>query len=69
MSYPQGVDMAAAIAAGFVLDRRDAVPAVIGVPVSCGAAGLHDIPGGTAPVSDQVNGATPPLATVNVNPG
>ncbi|HEX3862946.1 MAG TPA: thiamine pyrophosphate-dependent enzyme [Stellaceae bacterium] len=29
-SYPQGVDMAAAIAAGFVLDRRDAVPALIG---------------------------------------
>ncbi len=30
MDYPQGVDMAAAIAAGFVLDRRDAVPALIG---------------------------------------
>src|SRR3954451_5513147 len=30
MSYPQGVDMAAAIAAGFVMDRRDAVPALIG---------------------------------------
>src|SRR5882724_5900872 len=30
MSYPQGVDMAAAVAAGFVLDRRDAVPALIG---------------------------------------
>src|SRR5216683_2321553 len=30
MSYPQGVDMAAAIAAAFVLDRRDAVPALIG---------------------------------------
>ena len=30
MSYPQGVDMAAAIAAGFVLDRREAVPALIG---------------------------------------
>src|SRR5436853_7875715 len=28
--YPPGVDMAAAIAAGFVLDRRDAVPALIG---------------------------------------
>src|SRR5947208_12053756 len=28
--YPQGVDMAAAIAAGFVLDRRDAVPQLIG---------------------------------------
>jgi len=28
--YPAGVDMAAAIAAGFVLDRRDAVPALIG---------------------------------------
>src|SRR5882672_9499578 len=28
--YPQGVDMAAAIAAGFILDRRDAVPALIG---------------------------------------
>src|SRR5438094_4625691 len=28
--YPQGVDMAAAIAAGFVLDRRDAVPKLIG---------------------------------------
>ena len=30
MSYPQGVDMAAAIAAGFVMDRREAVPALIG---------------------------------------
>jgi thiamine pyrophosphate-dependent acetolactate synthase large subunit-like protein len=30
MSYPQGVDMAAAVAGGFVMDRRDAVPAVIG---------------------------------------
>src|SRR5262252_5968002 len=30
MSYPQGVDMAAAIAAGFVLDRREAVPALVG---------------------------------------
>jgi hypothetical protein len=30
MSYPQGVNMPAAIAAGFVLDRRDAVPALIG---------------------------------------
>jgi phosphonopyruvate decarboxylase len=29
-NYPQGVDMAAAIAAGFILDRRDAVPALIG---------------------------------------
>ena len=29
-TYPQGVDMAAAIAAGFILDRRDAVPALIG---------------------------------------
>ena len=29
-TYPEGVDMAAAIAAGFVLDRRDAVPALIG---------------------------------------
>src|SRR6266852_9377466 len=29
-NYPEGVDMAAAIAAGFVLDRRDAVPAIIG---------------------------------------
>ena len=28
--YPEGVDMAAAIAAGFVLDRREAVPALIG---------------------------------------
>jgi phosphonopyruvate decarboxylase len=28
--YPQGVDMAAAIAAGFVLDRRAAVPKLIG---------------------------------------
>src|ERR1700719_3898326 len=32
MSYPQGVDVAAAIAAGFVLDRCEAVPAVIGNP-------------------------------------
>lgn len=30
MTYPQGVDMAAAIAAGFVLDRREAVPKLIG---------------------------------------
>ena len=29
-NYPQGVDMAAAIAAGFVLDRREAVPQLIG---------------------------------------
>src|SRR5438874_3091344 len=29
-AYPAGVDMAAAIAAGFILDRRDAVPALIG---------------------------------------
>src|SRR5256714_6497557 len=28
--YPQGVDMAAAIAAGFILDRRDALPKRIG---------------------------------------
>src|SRR6266536_5308696 len=28
--YPQGVDMAAAIAAGFILDRREAVPRLIG---------------------------------------
>ena len=28
--YPRGVDMAAAIAAGFVLDRREAVPKLIG---------------------------------------
>src|SRR5271155_3971395 len=28
--YPQGVDMAAAIAAGFVLDRIEAVPKLIG---------------------------------------
>src|SRR5213595_866768 len=28
--YPQGVDMAAAIAAGFILDRRKAVPKMIG---------------------------------------
>src|SRR6202140_3765242 len=28
--YPQGVDMTAAIAAGFVLDRREAVPRLIG---------------------------------------
>src|SRR3984957_3199592 len=30
MRYPQGVDIAAAIAAGFVLDRCEAVPALIG---------------------------------------
>ena len=28
--YPPGIDMAAAIAAGFVLDRRDAVPKLVG---------------------------------------
>jgi phosphonopyruvate decarboxylase len=32
MRYPQGVDVAAAISAGFVLDRCEAVPAVIGNP-------------------------------------
>src|SRR6202034_2281059 len=32
MRYPQGVDVAAAIAAGFVLDRCEAVPALIGDP-------------------------------------
>src|SRR4051812_27226577 len=30
MDYPRGVDMAGAVAAGFVMDRRDAVPALIG---------------------------------------
>lgn len=30
MRYPQGVDVAAAIAAGFVLDRCEAVPAIVG---------------------------------------
>ena len=30
MRYPQGVDVAAAIAVGFVLDRCEAVPAIIG---------------------------------------
>src|SRR5438874_8629057 len=29
-AYPAGVDMAAAIAAGFILDRREAVPKLIG---------------------------------------
>src|SRR5215469_14229847 len=32
MRYPQGVDVAAAVAAGFVLDRCEAVPALIGKP-------------------------------------
>ena len=32
MRYPQGVDVAAAVAAGFVLDRCEAVPALIGEP-------------------------------------
>jgi thiamine pyrophosphate-dependent acetolactate synthase large subunit-like protein len=32
MRYPQGVDIAAATAAGFVLDRCEAVPALIGNP-------------------------------------
>jgi thiamine pyrophosphate-dependent acetolactate synthase large subunit-like protein len=32
MRYPQGVDVAAAMAAGFVLDRCAAVPALIGDP-------------------------------------
>src|SRR5579863_2872915 len=32
MRYPQGVDVAAATAAGFVLDRCEAVPAIIGNP-------------------------------------
>jgi thiamine pyrophosphate-dependent acetolactate synthase large subunit-like protein len=30
MRYPQGVDVAAAVASGFVLDRCEAVPALIG---------------------------------------
>jgi thiamine pyrophosphate-dependent acetolactate synthase large subunit-like protein len=30
MRYPQGVDVAAAVAAGFVLDRCEAVPAIVG---------------------------------------
>lgn len=30
MRYPQGIDVAAAVAAGFVLDRCEAVPALIG---------------------------------------
>ena len=41
------------------------VPATTGLPVNC-PLGLSDIPGGRAPDSDQVNGGTPPLATVNV---
>ena len=32
MRYPAGVDVAAAVAAGFVLDRCEAVPALIGDP-------------------------------------
>jgi len=32
MRYPQGVDVAAAVAAGFVLDRCEAVPALVGNP-------------------------------------
>jgi phosphonopyruvate decarboxylase len=32
MRYPQGVDVAAAVAAGFVLDRCEAVPAILGKP-------------------------------------
>lgn len=32
MRYPQGVDVAAAVAAGFVLDRCEAVPALVGDP-------------------------------------
>jgi phosphonopyruvate decarboxylase len=32
MRYPAGVDVAAAMAAGFVLDRCEAVPALIGKP-------------------------------------
>jgi thiamine pyrophosphate-dependent acetolactate synthase large subunit-like protein len=32
MQYPQGVDIAAATAAGFILDRCEAVPALIGKP-------------------------------------
>ena len=41
------------------------VPAVTGVPVSSPAE-LSTSPGGNAPVSDQVNGGAPPLATVNL---
>ena len=41
------------------------VPAVTGVPDSCPVV-LNDRPGGNAPVSDQVKGGAPPLATVNV---
>src|SRR5580704_16213473 len=32
MRYPQGVDVAAAMAAGFILDRCEAVPAIVGNP-------------------------------------
>ena len=32
MRYPPGVDVAAAVAAGFVLDRCEAVPALVGRP-------------------------------------
>jgi hypothetical protein len=41
------------------------VPAFEGVPESCPVV-LKDKPGGKAPLSDQVKGALPPLATVNV---
>src|SRR3984893_13124574 len=32
MRFPQGVDVAAATAAGFILDRCEAVPAIVGTP-------------------------------------
>jgi hypothetical protein len=41
------------------------VPALAGVPDSCPVV-LNDRPGGSTPVSDQLKGAVPPLATVNV---
>jgi hypothetical protein len=46
MRYPQGVDVAAAMAAGFVLDRCEAVPALIGETprISSSSPGLPALP-------------------------
>jgi hypothetical protein len=62
-----GVAVSAGVEESATVTMRWYVAAVAGVPDSC-PLGLKDMPAGRAPVSDQVKGATPPLATVNVNP-
>ena len=47
---------------------KEKVPAVVGVPDSR-PSGLTDMPWGSAPVSLQVKGPTPPLGATNVKAG